>query len=150
MNSLTEVFFAPKESERLRVVEKIDTDRLRDLEDLLCDESGKEVISLDELREIVQAQVTGCDLCHGEEAEHGFSIEDNELYYADTMNGNEGIKINYCPRCGRILPKRPAISVLMDASICSGCVHRGEEICGSCVRNGRGNDVDFYSKEKEK
>ena len=28
--------------------------------------------------------------------------------------------------------------------ICTGCKKLNTEICGSCMRNGHGNDVDFY------
>ena len=103
------------------------TNRLCELEDILYDGSGKEVISLEDLNKIAEANELGCYFCNEEEKEHGFSIEGGDLYYDDSMYGSEGIEINYCPICGRKLPERPEIAVLLDAATRAALAEKGAE-----------------------
>lgn len=53
----------------------------------------------------------GCEMCRaecgeegwGEGGAHDFRVNDDALYFFDTQYGWEGVKIKYCPFCGRPL-----------------------------------------------
>ena len=140
------------------------TDRLAAYEDILYDEFGKELISLDRLREIAEAEREGCVYRQVYEGEAVFECSHCGATWSYECGSPIENEQHFCWRCGRpikslALLERDENYELVEVEksmaykpvgICSGCVHRGEEICGSCARNGRGNDVDFYSKEKEK
>lgn len=127
--------------------------------EIACDE-----IDDDRLREIAEAEREGCVYRQVYEGEAVFECSHCGATWSYECGSPIENEQHFCWRCGRpiksiALLERDENYELIEVEksmaykpvgICSGCVHRGEEICGSCARNGRGNDVDFYSKEKEK
>ena len=121
-------------------------------------------IAPNRLREIAEAEREGCVYRQVYEDEAVFECSHCGATWCYECGSPIENEQHFCWRCGRpiksiVLLERDENYELVEVEksmaykpvgICSGCVHRGEEICGSCARNGRGNDVDFYSKEKEK
>lgn len=91
--------------------ERLPLDVLRDLVERTVPSLSSDPLTLDELREIDRSWWEGCAECEAVYGEddwdcagfHEYRIVDCYLQYFDHQFGWEGVKIKFCPNCGRPL-----------------------------------------------